>query len=72
MAVSALQKGTSTGADSAGRVLGRGELEVAVLERSRPRRAFRRISGAALDALLPAAPTSDAAPTDGDTDQGAS
>src|SRR5437763_1008996 len=30
-------------------------LEVAVLERSRPRRAFRRISGAALAALLPGA-----------------
>ncbi|TCP50878.1 proteasome alpha subunit [Tamaricihabitans halophyticus] len=30
-----------------------GKLEVAVLERGRPRRAFRRISGAALDALLP-------------------
>jgi proteasome alpha subunit len=35
-------------------------LEVAVLERSRPRRAFRRISGAALAALLPvAAPKTD-------------
>jgi proteasome alpha subunit len=32
------------------------KLEVAVLDRSRPRRAFRRIAGAALDALLPAAP----------------
>ena len=31
-----------------------GKLEVAVLERSRPRRAFRRIEGAALTALLPA------------------
>lgn len=80
VAVSALQKGTATGQDAAGRVLGRGELEVAVLERSRPRRAFRRISGAALDALLPAA-TAAAAPSDtatentpddGGTDQGAS
>ncbi|HVW43289.1 MAG TPA: proteasome subunit alpha [Amycolatopsis sp.] len=32
------------------------KLEVAVLDRTRPRRAFRRITGAALDALLPAAP----------------
>ncbi|GAB2970886.1 proteasome subunit alpha [Amycolatopsis acidiphila] len=30
------------------------KLEVAVLDRNRPRRAFRRITGAALDALLPA------------------
>jgi len=30
------------------------KLEVAVLERDRPRRAFRRITGAALEALLPA------------------
>lgn len=29
------------------------KLEVAVLDRNRPRRAFRRITGAALDALLP-------------------
>jgi proteasome alpha subunit len=32
---------------------GIGKLEVAVLERSRPKRAFRRIEGAALTALLP-------------------
>ncbi|WP_236793041.1 proteasome subunit alpha [Amycolatopsis sp. GM8] len=32
------------------------KLEVAVLDRNRPRRAFRRITGAALDALLPAEP----------------
>ncbi|MGX6512612.1 proteasome subunit alpha [Rhodococcus sp. SJ-2] len=76
VAVSALQKGTSTGADTTGRVLGRGELEVAVLERSRPRRAFRRISGAALDALLPAASTpavtQDAPEAEDGTDQGSS
>jgi proteasome alpha subunit len=39
------------------------KLEVAVLDRNRPRRAFRRITGAALDALLPApepAPEGDA------------
>jgi proteasome alpha subunit len=37
------------------RELGQGQLEVAVLERSRPHRTFRRISGAALTALLPEA-----------------
>lgn len=45
-AVAALKAGLSNGAEL-------GKLEVAVLERSRPRRAFRRITGAALDALLP-------------------
>lgn len=53
VAVEALQQ--PTGTDGAPRVLGRGELEVATLEQARPRRAFRRISGAALDTLLPAA-----------------
>ncbi len=51
VAVTALQQPAT--ADAAPRVLGRGELEVAVLEKQRPRRAFRRISGAALEALLP-------------------
>ncbi|KAA2266511.1 proteasome subunit alpha [Solihabitans fulvus] len=37
----------------AGELLGMERLEVAVLERARPRRAFRRIAGAALSALLP-------------------
>ncbi|MGH3433084.1 MAG: proteasome subunit alpha [Thermocrispum sp.] len=45
-AVASLKAGLSNGAEL-------GKLEVAVLERSRPRRAFRRITGAALDALLP-------------------
>ncbi len=35
------------------------KLEVAVLERNRPRRAFRRITGAALTVLLPEARTAD-------------
>jgi proteasome alpha subunit len=43
----------------------RSKLEVAVLDRERPRRAFRRISGAALDALLPAL---DGAGSDGEGD----
>ncbi|MEV6900489.1 proteasome subunit alpha [Amycolatopsis sp. NPDC051372] len=46
------------------------KLEVAVLDRARPRRAFRRLTGAALDALLPAAPAKDDAekPAEGDSD----
>ncbi len=40
---------------NAGELLGPEKLEVAVLDRSRPRRAFRRISGEALTALLPGA-----------------
>lgn len=45
------------GGNSAGgaRVLGVSALEVAVLERTRPRRAFRRITGPVLRDLLPAA-----------------
>ncbi|BBY67505.1 proteasome subunit alpha [Mycolicibacterium helvum] len=37
------------------RVLGPATLEVAILDASRPRRAFRRITGSALEALLPKA-----------------
>lgn len=43
-------------------------LEVAVLERSRPTRAFRRISGAALTAVLPSEPESDGDKDSGDGD----
>jgi proteasome alpha subunit len=47
--------GTTNGAGQAGsRILGVGALEVAVLDRTRPRRAFRRLVGAALNPLLPA------------------
>jgi proteasome alpha subunit len=52
----------ANGGTQAGRVLGANALEVAVLERGRPRRAFRRITGAALSALLP--PENRAAPED--------
>ncbi len=45
LAVRSLGSGLATGAEL-------GKLEVAVLERSRPRRAFRRITGAALDTLV--------------------
>jgi proteasome alpha subunit len=41
------------GGAQASRTLGVSALEVAVLDRSRPRRTFRRIAGAALTELLP-------------------
>ncbi len=51
-AVGALSAGTtSTNGDNG---QGVSKVEIAVLERSRPRRAFRRIEGAALTAVLPA------------------
>lgn len=49
-AVAALTAGVTGGSNGDN---GIGKLEVAVLERSRPKRAFRRIEGAALTALLP-------------------
>jgi proteasome alpha subunit len=52
-AVKALSSGSTTTGNGKPDILDRGKLEVAVLERSRPRRAFRRITGAALAALLP-------------------
>jgi proteasome alpha subunit len=54
IAIGALRAGS---ADSSGgdhqATLGVSSLEVAVLDAKRPRRAFRRITGSALDALLP-------------------
>jgi proteasome alpha subunit len=47
-------RGLSSGGESS-RELAVGQLEVAVLERSRPNRTFRRITGAALRSLLPGA-----------------
>ncbi|MDX8037579.1 proteasome subunit alpha [Lentzea sp. BCCO 10_0856] len=58
-ALSAGSSSTSTAALSAAsgsglpELLPANKLEVAVLERARPRRAFRRIAGAALDSLMP-------------------
>jgi proteasome alpha subunit len=52
LAAAASAASPATNGDSAA-VLG-GRLEVAILDRSRPARAFRRIEGAALTALLPA------------------
>jgi proteasome alpha subunit len=54
-AVPAAVRGLRAGATGNGgeaRTIAVSQLEVAVLERSRPRRAFRRITGAALEALL--------------------
>jgi proteasome alpha subunit len=58
-AIRALTAGTSSAGSSSSSSNGDngqgiGKVEIAVLERSRPRRAFRRIEGAALAALLPA------------------
>jgi proteasome alpha subunit len=50
-AVKALRS-TGGAGNSDTRELGAKQLEVAVLERTRPRRAFRRLTGAALDAVL--------------------
>ena len=50
MAVTALEAGGASGEQ---RVLGHTTLEVAILDANRPRRAFRRITGAALEAMLP-------------------
>jgi proteasome alpha subunit len=51
IAVDALRAGEGNGSEP--RVLGPATLEVAILDASRPRRAFRRITGSALEALLP-------------------
>jgi proteasome alpha subunit len=50
---SAPAPGAAPNAAQAARALGVAALEVAVLERTRPRRAFRRITGAALRSVLP-------------------
>ena len=50
IAVDALKAG---GNGSEARSLGPSTLEVAILDVNRPRRAFRRITGSALEALLP-------------------
>ncbi len=62
LAVSLLAKDPAGGAD---RVLGPAQLEVAILDRQRLRRAFRRLAGPLLERLLtPGDPTTDAPPTD--------
>jgi proteasome alpha subunit len=51
IAVDALQAGSTNGGDEPS--LGVSTLEVAILDANRPRRAFRRITGPALERLLP-------------------
>jgi proteasome alpha subunit len=51
IAVDALKAGANGGSET--RTLGPSTLEVAILDTNRPRRAFRRITGSALEALLP-------------------
>jgi len=60
IAVEALRAGITSNTGNATpsaepRVLGPSTLEVAILDANRPRRAFRRIAGTALEALLPKA-----------------
>src|ERR1700741_1231595 len=64
VAVSALKAGAN-GSGSEQRTLGPKTLEVAILDANRPRRAFRRITGSALEAVLPEE-DSDAKKPDGD------
>jgi proteasome alpha subunit len=73
IAVDALRAGISSASTNATppaepRVLGPSTLEVAVLDAKRPRRAFRRITGAALEALLPKADSGSAAEQDAAAD----
>ena len=55
LAVQALQAGTGGDGSGSGesQTLGVSTLEVAILDQKRPRRAFRRITGSALESLLP-------------------
>ncbi|MBK7624841.1 MAG: proteasome subunit alpha [Kineosporiaceae bacterium] len=62
LAVSLLARDPAGGAP---RTLGAGQLEVAILDRQRPRRAFRRLAGPLLERLLtPDDPTTDVPPVD--------
>ncbi len=54
---------TAAGDGNEPRVLGPSTLEVAILDANRPRRAFRRLTGSALEALLPESVSSGEAPT---------
>lgn len=73
IAVEALQSanGSAGSSGSEERTLGVDALEVAVLDRARrPRRAFRRVTGAALAALLPSGETAPTEESSGDTGAG--
>ncbi len=64
VAVNALKAGGNGGSEP--RALGPSTLEVAILDAKKPRRAFRRITGAALEALLPQEDAQPAAEADAD------
>jgi proteasome alpha subunit len=69
IAVDALRVGIASNGSAPGaelRTLGVSTLEVAVLDVTRPRRAFRRITGPALEALMPAEPSTPAPAESGD------
>ncbi|QCQ91077.1 proteasome subunit alpha [Rhodococcus sp. SGAir0479] len=72
VAVTALLDGGSGNGDADRRTIGVASLEVAVLDQSRPRRAFRRIAGAALEPLLPPAATSTGGTGNGEFEQSGS
>ncbi|WP_174186518.1 proteasome subunit alpha [Nocardia barduliensis] len=69
VAVRALQAGLPEGAEKEKRALGVSSLEVATLEQARPRRAFRRVTSAALERLLN--PAQDGASASEDSASGA-
>jgi proteasome alpha subunit len=72
VAVDALRAGISSASNNATppselRVLGPSTLEVAILDANRPRRAFRRITGAALESFLLKDDSGSAAAAEGDS-----
>jgi proteasome alpha subunit len=75
IALAALKAGSADGSGSSNggqTSLGVSNLEVAVLDASRPRRAFRRITGSALEALLPKEPKEPKEDVSGAKDTGSS
>ena len=70
VAVGALRAGAAEtlNGDKEKRQIDNGALEVAVLDHTRPRRAFRRLGGPALDALLPATTPASDEKTDAESD----
>ncbi|KUH80991.1 MULTISPECIES: proteasome subunit alpha [unclassified Mycobacterium] len=64
IAVDALKVDGNGGSEQ--RTLGPSTLEVAILDANRPRRAFRRITGAALESLLPTEATSETSESSGE------
>jgi len=69
IAVTALRTGSAESAGADPSPLDTTSLEVAILDANRPRRAFRRITGAALDALLPQATAGSEGSGDGTTSE---